>query len=77
MTSPIEQMQQLVADLDAQHRREADAYAAGYRDGHRSGWEVGYSYACYEMARVWSAIRERVLAAARRPVRTEFKKEAA
>ncbi|MGW4424003.1 hypothetical protein [Streptosporangium sp. NPDC004631] len=73
----LAEMRRLVEDLAAQHRAERRAYTAGYNDGHRSGWEIGYAHACYEMARAWSAIRDRVLAAARRPVRTEFPRRSA
>ncbi|MEU1734403.1 hypothetical protein [Streptosporangium sp. NPDC020145] len=50
----------LVGDLDSQHRREQDAYAQGYRDGHRTGWQIGYGHAHHEMAGHWARLAAHV-----------------
>ncbi|MFD0884087.1 hypothetical protein ACFQ08_05915 [Streptosporangium algeriense] len=55
----------LVSDLDSQHRREQDAYAQGYRDGHRTGWQIGYGHAHHEMAGHWARLAAHVRQLAR------------
>jgi hypothetical protein len=60
----LEKAQALLEDLDGQRRREVEAYATGYRDGHRTGWEIGYAHAHHEMAAEWTAIAARVRAMA-------------
>jgi hypothetical protein len=67
----IEAMRALLAEHDLQERRVAEAYAAGYRDGHASGWEVGYRHAHEEMTQAWSAVVARVRAIQRRPTTAE------
>ncbi|MEV0149078.1 MULTISPECIES: hypothetical protein [unclassified Nonomuraea] len=57
-------IQALLADLDEQQRREVEAYAAGYRDGHDSGWDIGYGHAHHEMATAWKVVAEKVRAMA-------------
>ncbi|MFI7130190.1 hypothetical protein ACIBQ1_31170 [Nonomuraea sp. NPDC050153] len=72
MTTEMEEMRKLVNDLDSQHRREAQAYEQGYRDGHLSGWEVGYGHAHHEMAQEWRALAEHVRRMASRPTYAEL-----
>ncbi|MGW4662891.1 hypothetical protein [Streptosporangium sandarakinum] len=60
LTATATTLAALLADLDGQHRRERDAYAQGYRDGHRSGWEIGYRHAHHEMAASWQTLAEQV-----------------
>ncbi|MFI6802992.1 hypothetical protein [Streptosporangium canum] len=61
----IAKMQNLVADLDGQQRREREAYEQGYRDGHRSGWDIGHGHAEHEMSKNWSELAGRIRAGAR------------
>ena len=56
----VDAARRLLDDLDGQRRRESAAYASGYRDGHRTGWEVGYGHAHHEMARDWAAVAKPV-----------------
>ena len=62
----------LLDDLEGQRRREAEAYAAGYRDGHRSGWEIGYAHAHEEMAAHWRALAEQIRRTANTPTHAEL-----
>ncbi|MBB5075835.1 hypothetical protein [Nonomuraea endophytica] len=68
----LEEMRKLVNDLDGQHKREAQMYAGGYRAGHLSGWEVGYTHAHHEIAQVWKALAERVRRTASQPTYAEL-----
>lgn len=52
----------LVDDLDGQRRREAVAYANGFRDGYATGHDVGHGQAHAELDRAWNALAARILA---------------
>ncbi|SDI51218.1 hypothetical protein SAMN05421505_1629 [Sinosporangium album] len=65
MADRIDEMRAMLADLDGQQRREANAYTQGYRDGHRSGWEIGYGHAQHEMASEWADLADKVRAVGR------------
>jgi hypothetical protein len=67
-------MRALLADHDRHEREIADAYAAGYRDGHTAGWEIGYGHAHHEMAEAWSRIAAHVRGIA--DTRTQAQREA-
>ncbi|WP_431916322.1 hypothetical protein [Nonomuraea jabiensis] len=58
--------------MDGQHRRERQAYDQGYRDGHRSGWEIGYARAHEELAASWRKLAAAVRGHAERPAHAEL-----
>ncbi|MER5649055.1 hypothetical protein [Streptosporangium sp. NPDC002524] len=73
----IEQMRQLVRDLDAQHRREQQAFADGFRTGFRDGVDVGYGQRCHEETLAWQEHKKRYRPYANLPVRTEIPRKSA
>ncbi|MEV7007543.1 hypothetical protein [Streptosporangium sp. NPDC051022] len=56
----LTQMQQLLADLNAQHRREQQAFAEGFKIGFHDGEEIGYGRRCAEEAQMWADLAEHV-----------------
>ncbi|MGV9600798.1 hypothetical protein ACWDR1_29475 [Streptosporangium sandarakinum] len=62
----VDEMRRLVADLDAQHRREQLAFSEGFRIGYADGYDVGYGRAHAELAEEWHRVYVAVQEHARR-----------
>lgn len=72
MAPPWTALAALLADLDSQHRGERQAYEHGYRDGHWTGWEIGYGHAHHEMNECWQALTAHVRQLANAPTHDEL-----